>query len=268
MPAPIFTCLRKPVKSIFGCMITALLAISGLIEPHAVATSIVILSNSKEIWVAADSKATPGPAACKIFKIGSMYWAMSGLTSNTVTKYDVGKIVKQSYGSGRTVGEMLRVFEKNAETPLQKTMILDHQYSKSFNMVRYHPLEIAFWRFEGGKPVIASVYYTTVVIHNKVSLIREAENITDCTIVDCSRRTDATMLGVRGGMVNYLQSHKDWATSGDLGKMAYFLVQLAIKEAPNTVGYPINVLNIQPDGSHKWDAPNECCHGEPNDPKW
>jgi hypothetical protein len=135
-------------------MITVLLAISGLIEPHAVATSIVILSNSKEIRVAADSKATPGPAACKIFKIGSIYWAMSGLTSNTVTKYDVGKIVKQSYGSGRTVGEMLRVFEKNAETPLQKTMILDHQYSKSFNMVRYHPLEIAFWRFEGGKPVM------------------------------------------------------------------------------------------------------------------
>jgi hypothetical protein len=54
MPAPIFTCLRKPVKSIFGCMITVFLAISGLIEPHAVATSIVILSNSKQIWVAAD----------------------------------------------------------------------------------------------------------------------------------------------------------------------------------------------------------------------
>jgi hypothetical protein len=70
-----------------------------------------------------------------------MYWAISSLTSNTVTKYDVAKIVKQSYGSGRTVGEMLRVFEKNAETPLQKTMILDHQYSKSFNMVKYHPLE-------------------------------------------------------------------------------------------------------------------------------
>jgi hypothetical protein len=49
-----------------------------------------------------------------------MYWAMSGLTSNTVAKYDVGKIVKQSYGSGRTVGEMLRVFEKNAETSLQR----------------------------------------------------------------------------------------------------------------------------------------------------
>ena len=60
MPAPIFTCLRKPVKTILGCMITALLAMSGLIEPHAVATSIVILSNSKTIWVAADSKATPG----------------------------------------------------------------------------------------------------------------------------------------------------------------------------------------------------------------
>jgi hypothetical protein len=29
---------------------------------------------------------------------------------------------------------------------------------------------------------------------------------------------------------------KDWATSDDLGKMAYFLDQLAIKEAPNTVG--------------------------------
>jgi hypothetical protein len=76
------------------------------------------------------------------------------------------------------------------------------------------------------------------------------------------------MLGVRGGMVNYLQSHKDWATSGNLGRMAHFLVELAIKEAPNSVGYPINVLNIQPDGSHKWDAPNECCYGEPNDPKW
>jgi hypothetical protein len=82
--------------------------------------------------------------------------------------------------------------------------------------------EYAFWRFEGGKPVIASVYYMTVMTHNKVSLIREAEDITDCTIVDCRRRTDATVLGVRGDMVNHLQSHKDWATSGDLGKMAYF----------------------------------------------
>jgi hypothetical protein len=35
-------------------MITAFLAISGLNDPHALATSIVILSNSKEIWVAAE----------------------------------------------------------------------------------------------------------------------------------------------------------------------------------------------------------------------
>src|SRR5258705_11786508 len=101
-------------------MIPALLAVSGLIEAHAVANSIVILSNSKEIWVAADSKALPGPAACKIFKIGSMYWAMSGLTSNTVKKYDVGKIVKESYGSGRTIGEVLTVFSKKVETPPPK----------------------------------------------------------------------------------------------------------------------------------------------------
>ena len=67
MSVPI-PCLRKLVNSIFGCMITALLAISGLIEPHAVATSIVILSNSKTIWVAADSKAIPGSAGVQNIK--------------------------------------------------------------------------------------------------------------------------------------------------------------------------------------------------------
>jgi len=45
MSVPI-PCLRKLVNSIFGCMITALLAISGLIEPHAVATA--LRANSTE----------------------------------------------------------------------------------------------------------------------------------------------------------------------------------------------------------------------------
>jgi hypothetical protein len=44
------------------------------------------------------------------------------------------------------------------------------------------------------------------------------------------------MLGACGEWSIISNFHKDWATSGDLGKMAYFLVQLAIKEAPNTVG--------------------------------
>ena len=52
------------------------------------------------------------------------------------------------------------------------------------------------------------------------------------------------------------------------GKWRIFWFSWRSKKLRIPWDYPLNVLNIQPDGSYKWDAPNECCHCEPNDPKW
>jgi hypothetical protein len=202
---------------------------------------------------------------CKIYKIGSIYWAMSGLTNESSTKYDVARIVAQSYRPDRTIADLLRAFEKNVETPLQNTMIRYQTSPQEFSKVKNHPLEIAFWGFEGGKSVIAAAYYTTEIIRQKASIKKENEIILNCSIPnDCSGRTEATMLGVHDEIVSHLQSHRDWARH-DLGKTAYSLIELSINEARDTVGYPISVLVVHSDGSFKWEKSNECCFGTPAD---
>jgi hypothetical protein len=58
-------------------------------------------------------------------------------------------------------------------------------------------------------------------------------------------------------------SHPGWGLN--LPKTAYHFVTLSIEEAPETVGYPINMLTIRRDGTYSWQAPNEYCYGSPKE---
>ena len=58
----------------------------------ACGTSVVILANATGIVVASDSKVMRSKEKiCKVLKIGTIYWAMSGYMDNSVTGYGVAK---------------------------------------------------------------------------------------------------------------------------------------------------------------------------------
>jgi hypothetical protein len=244
--------------------LATLVAFLKLAEACAGGTSIVILNNSQEIVVAADSKmyGLEG-GTCKIFQIGPMYWAMSG-KANAKGAYNIPAIVERSYSQGHGIAGTLQQFKKNSAGPLEEYMEYLRRHSpKMFELARNNPLQMAFWGFEGGKPVVAYVYYTARVIDNRVSIHEVEELTTDCRSVDCAANVQAAMLGVHGSIVAYVQSHPDWAAGGDLLQVARHFVELAIAEAPDTVGKPINIMIVHSDGSHLWAPHSDYCRDPP-----
>jgi len=230
------------------------------LDPAADGTCVVILADSKQIVVAADSKIgnSPEHKLCKIFKVGSVYWAMSGLVSKHVAGYDVAAIVQESYRPGRSVADTLKSFDKNVTIPLVKALEYLRISPKEFEQIRYHPLEIAFWAIEDGKPVVAHVFYTTEVAGNTISLRTSEEIIVDCRKENCSTITRATFLGGREDILKYLPQHPEWTS--DLAHTAQLLVDVSVHEAPQAVGYPITEIAVSLDGKYRWVSLNEYCH--------
>lgn len=244
--------IHLPMKGL-----AALLAIIWPTEPYAGGTSIAIIANKKEIVVAADSKVYGSDEKiCKIFKVGSVFWAMSGLMDNSATGYNVAEIVKESYVPGKSVEQLLKVFMKNVSVPLGETMIHYYHFPKRFEIIRHNPLEIAFWSFEGGTPVIAYVSYRVTVLGDHLTVAPY-----DRQIVKCSdqRRADAIVLGVKDRIPHYLETHPSWWQN--LAPSAHSFVAISIKESPQSVGYPINELIIHRDGTYHWAEPNKYCRG-------
>ncbi len=228
-------------------------------------TSIVILITPDKIVVGADSKAVSSQVdkMCKIFKTGSIYWALSGIIGTPETGYSVASIIKKSYIPGQSVEKLFPVFKRNVIEPLRQDLIyLQRERPRDFAGIRYHPLEIAFWQFEGGKPVIARVFYTTEIVNRRITLKSEEDTVSDCRLTDCTPGI-AVLLGAREAITNYVKSHRDWALN--LNASAYKFVTMAIGEQPTTVGPPINILTIRQDGSFQWNKPNEYCYDTPKE---
>jgi hypothetical protein len=231
-----------------------------LAATRARGTSVVILANSKQIVVAADSKVFQSEEkVCKIFKIGSIYWSFSGVQGNSVTGYEVPNIVKQSYAPHRKVAEMLDIFIRNVHDPLEKTMVHLHNFPDTFEVARRHPLEIAFWRFEEGRPVIAHAFYAAEAQGGKVSINIWEKGVTNCCVAN---QADGVFVGVKDKIFAYAQSHPDW--SQNLINAANLFIGLSVKDQPDTVGPPMDVFVIQPNGSHRWIGSHNC-HEEPEE---
>jgi hypothetical protein len=233
----------------------AAVALAAFSAPYARPTSVVILANPTEIVVAGDSKVYGSDEKiCKIFKVGSLYWTMSGVTGNSITGYDVGSIVRASYVPGQSVARTLDVFMQTVIRPLQRTMIHDLPFP-GFKLEKNSPLQIAFWGFENGHPVIAYTKYTTTGPGDQIRVVPVGKQIVEETD---PTRADAVVIGVDTKIVQYAEAHPNWLR--DLEASAHLFISLAIEESPQTVGYPISVLSIDRHG-FRWTNPNECCHG-------
>jgi hypothetical protein len=233
-------------------------------ELYSRGTSIAILYNSQEIVAAADSKAFGGPNVCKTYKIGNIYWAFSGRLNDPKNGYSVPEMVTRSYGGGHSVGITFGNFKKMSIASLTTELNdLYHQDRKGFETIRYHPLQIAFWAFERGRPVVAQVVYTSQLSGNRVSVKEVNESIDDCSVEDCLHNTRATALGVQGSMAAYASSHPNWTRN--LVESARHFVEGSIGEAPKTVGPPISILVVKNDGSN-WEQPTQYCRDGPAQP--
>jgi hypothetical protein len=260
---PTFVIHRQPYTK----MTLWLIVFWQLCTARAGATSIVILNNANQIVVSADAMEVhngPAMSICKIFKIGTVYWAVSGVMFDSEAKYSIAEIVKKSYIPGSTVEQLLNAFEKNAVNPLKSTLEYDLLMSpRNFQTVRYHPLEIAFWAFERGKPVVAHVFYTTKLNGRKIDLVKYDETIVDCRREDCSIHAHATLLGAKDSILKWASSHPSWGYG--IVTASPNMVKLSVAESPRTVGLPISTFLIDAKGG-QWITKNECCYEEPGDP--
>jgi hypothetical protein len=233
------------------------LMLSGLLGTSARATSVVILASPTKIVVAADSMVYGSrEKICKVFKIGSVYWAVSGDTENTVTGYNVPRIVQASYTPGQGVVKTRDRFMKEVIGPLTRTM--NHLvHFPQFDWVRsgWECLEIAFWGFEEGKPIVAQVRYK-MIFNGKQVIVSPFD-------VQLKRPTGnqaaGTFLGVRDKAGHYAMSHQDWAIDSE--SSAFKFISLSIEEAPDKVGPPISELEIYPNGIERRITTNDCCKG-------
>jgi len=228
-------------------------------------TAIVIVITPNTIFAASDSKNSGGgnEHICKTFKTGSIYWSMSGVLGPAgFAHYYVPTIVKKSYVPGRDVANTMVAFRRNVRLPLQN-LLESMRLSRPglFEIAQYHPLEIAFWQFEDGRPVVLFVTYKASVVGNRVSLMVESEGGFDCRKINCATQTNVVFLGTHEEIRAYANSHPSWTLNP--AQSASYFVNLEVASHPDVVGYPINDLAIHSDNSSEWASPNEVCHGIP-----
>lgn len=203
-----------------------------------------------EVWIGADSKVASindkslAQSVCKIMQVDDLFFAFAGLPKYNRGGYDLVAIVKKAVKSGRSLSDKVRAFDDLVVKPLERSLswIKSHQpdYYKQ-EIAGKNAVQIVFAGIEKGRPLL-QLRYITVTDHGgrKPSV---TVNKVRCPGSDCPRGEFITFLGHNAAIKRYISKVPSFWQKG-YAEGIRLLIDLEIKEAPEVVGPPIDILRI------------------------
>lgn len=233
----------------------------------AYGTCIAVLRTEKYIVVAADSKSTNiiggvhPEASCKIEKVGDKYFSIAGLVLVEEVHYNAMEMASKSAGSAINLEAATESVEKAVQPFLIRIM---EQMRKQFpDYFKKHSenkpiFSIIFYGIESGIPKYYSrqfIVKTNVDNSLKVEVVRQNYNSQgDTDLMYASIGED----NGQGKYFDSLELTPDILSLSNLVNLARNLVEVEIKASPETVGGPIDILQLDEKGEHWVQRKKEC----------
>jgi hypothetical protein len=223
------------------------LALTGalLIPTVALATSIVAVRTPRSFVIAADSKPTyrgaPGPpSVCKIYRAGKLYFAISGLDSDSDRGFFPAQIVAAKFSETRTFAHSVASVERAVSAALLdelNAMRATDPQTFRFTIRNRDVTSILLAEFRAGVPRIAAREFQYVD--------SPAPGITVNRINcpgDCPAGNQYFFLGEQSEATQFVKNHR--RETLDPRTVPESLVKLEARYHPDDVGPPVAVLRV------------------------
>ncbi len=260
---------KKRHRHLYGLANTKILVLTLVtvaLSTPARATTIVVLRTPDQIVVAGDSlsgltrvrDSLTGIAgetknsACKIIRVGNVFFASSGIGSDSETGFDVREIAR---ASGEESNGLLTL--QNFERVYLPSLAKELNFLRLANPAVYQkqsvengPSAIVFFGFESGSTFFhARGYGASSSIFGEAVSVRTVSAF-DCPGDNCPVKRDSRIANVNFGssaaILRYLAPLV--VPEADLLTVANKLVELEITDNPSEVGGPIDILRVTKNG--------------------
>jgi hypothetical protein len=225
------------------------------------ATTLVAVWAPDQLLIGADSavvtEAGVKASACKIAEEGSTFYAFSGLVEDQSVGYEIAPVAEQAIAEGASLPDRIARFMTAVRGPL----------IKSLGELKRDSPDQYVW-LEQGHPVLQAIFADNS--QNPPALAIAGFGVSpDGQLMDFTR-TIAQGDDGRGPRIiyagqqtkirEYLHEHPDWYR-GDRSALVRNLIQMEIDGSTGgQVGAPIDIIAIQPNGSH-WIQKKPACTG-------
>ncbi|MEX2303589.1 MAG: hypothetical protein WD733_21785 [Bryobacterales bacterium] len=251
-------------------MDTTLATLAGLFLPAILnATVIVAFWTPTKIIVATDGKASIGgrlgskqTTVCKIHQLGERYYAVSGLSEEPETGFNLDAIVKDLARQADTILDLADLLEARVRPPMLRALAhIRQKYPQNY--------EADFGPSSGG--VVLQVVLFGLE-HGRLAMVTRQIGTRDFS--DLNRRLDYTRsqptefgaiyAGQHGAIDRFRSDNPNWREGADLTATVLSFVELELNRSDlqhrNSVGPPVTILEVTVEGS-TWVLPGVCPTG-------
>jgi hypothetical protein len=245
-----------------------------LASPPGRCTTVLLYRDSTRIVVGADSLsgelssgASKTSSLCKIRKTGNVYVSMAGYISATSNGFDAYRLASSAIAHSTGVAESAKQFARLSIRPFQESVSHERRYHpdlyKSETKRGADALVIFFMSFENSVPTFASVTFT--ITEDSTEKVSVATHLDFCPGHGCPGATTGPgnlvflTLGVVGAIDRFVGDHAAFPTDlhNDPVSTIRRLIEIEIRESPDLVGLPIDILTISKDGA-TWSQRGMC----------
>jgi hypothetical protein len=240
---------------------------------HCFATSVVAFRTAQEIVIAADSRATASNdlsihiSTCKIRQINSVFVASAGFMFSPATGFSIDQLLSASFKANVSIRQGVGSFERAVIKPMLNQMIWERKRDIASFQREYEgkeTVQIVFATIESGIPVLLFRSFKSETVKGKLTF-RLARSL-NCP-GDCTGDIRYVPLGEGEAIAAYMeQNPKEWFR-GTFVETAKFFVTLEIKDKPQFVAFPIDVLRLTKDGAEWIQKKEGCANGDPSGPR-
>ena len=222
------------------------MSIALLLGATADATTLAILRTREELVIAADSRMTlyggRPQQACKIQRRGDVVFATAGLVVSSEGALDVHAVITDVLRRPVTWTEHVQTIEQRLQEPLLRTLRrmqreLPAQFREQVGQGFALHVTLAAFRF--GYPVLEMREFFVEAAPD--SGLRLRIRRVSCP-GECSRQTDVFGVGETEAMMREVRRLRRFPP--DLAALGHDLVRLQIRESPQHVGPPVDVIRL------------------------
>jgi hypothetical protein len=189
---------------------------------------------------------------CKIStRKSDCIYVIVGLRSKPETGFDSSMFVDQACNSQASIRTRAQTFGKIVNRDLRRAMRYSRLHSPEIYARDYHgkpALEVIFAGFDANRPAVAVKSFTMGngdVLHEQLIEVPDASG------------NNLAFSGEQQAGLAFLNNHPNWPIN-EYPRLARMLVESEIKDKPEHVGGPVDVLVIERTG-HRGIAPYGTC---------
>ncbi|HWD89297.1 MAG TPA: hypothetical protein VG367_14290 [Mucilaginibacter sp.] len=213
---------------------------------------VIYVADNGHIYVAADSKRTfyfadnkQPESICKIHKVGQTYFAIAGIDDGALLQ-NTNQSLTENTNPDTAISRFGRAMTAHYDHLLADMQL--YYPEKIDHFLENGLAQVSFFGFYNGKPRIIDIEFVCRLgVNGKVITSYSVQEIRDLAVIGMSR--DIAYANYKDMPSNYTRNHNP-----DL--YVEKLVEIEIKSQPQSVGGPVDVLELQP-GKEIWIRKNE-----------